>query len=118
MIAHPHFSPLTPEEYLQLEEKAELKHEYIDGEVYAMAEATDAHVTLLLNLAAGWLSHLCGSDGRIYTADMKTRLEEKTRFFYPDILVTCDPRDRETPLYKRFPGLIVEVLSDSTEGFD
>jgi Uma2 family endonuclease len=118
MIAHPNFSPPTPEEYLQLEEKAEFKHEYIDGGVYAMAGATDAHVTIMLNLAAGLLSHLRGSDCRVYIADMKVRLEEKNRFFYPDILVTCDPRDRETPLYKRFPGLIVEVLSDSTEAFD
>jgi Uma2 family endonuclease len=45
MSTHANFSPLTPEEYLQLEEKAEFKHEYIEGEVYAMAGATDAQVT-------------------------------------------------------------------------
>jgi Uma2 family endonuclease len=49
---------------------------------------------------------------------MKARIEALNRFYYPDVLVTCDPRDLETPTYKRFPTLTVEVLSDSTEAFD
>jgi Uma2 family endonuclease len=118
MIASPSFIPLTPDEYLELEEKAEIKHEYIDGEVYAMAGANDGHVTIALNLASDLRSHLRGSDCRVYIADMKARLEQRNRFFYPDVMVTRDPRDRETDTYKRFPCLIVEVLSDSTEAFD
>ena len=49
---------------------------------------------------------------------MKARIEALNRFYYPDVLVTGNPRDLETPIYKRFPTLIVEVLSDSTEAFD
>jgi Uma2 family endonuclease len=49
---------------------------------------------------------------------MKARIEARNRFYYPDIMVTCDPRDQETSTYKRFPKLVVEVLSDSTEAFD
>ena len=49
---------------------------------------------------------------------MKARIEARSYFYYPDVMVTCDPRDQETPNYKRFPKLIVEVLSDSTEAFD
>ncbi|ASC71761.1 hypothetical protein XM38_027150 [Halomicronema hongdechloris C2206] len=49
---------------------------------------------------------------------MKARIEARNRFFYPDVMVTCDGRDRETSDYKRFPKLIVEVLSESTEAFD
>jgi Uma2 family endonuclease len=117
MIASPQ-PYLSPEEYLQMEESSPIKHEYRDGEIYAMAGANDAHVTITLNLAALLRSHVRGSGCRVYIADMKARLEQLNRFYYPDILVTCDPRDQETDTYKRFPKLIVEVLSDSTELFD
>jgi Uma2 family endonuclease len=109
---------LSPEEYLQLETHSPTKHEYFDGEIFAMAGATDAHVTIAGNLFADLRSHLRGSGCRIFISDMKARIDKRNRFFYPDILVTCDPRDTETDTYKRFPKLIVEVLSKSTESFD
>ena len=109
---------LTPEEYLLLEEKSNIKHEYIDGQVYAMAGTTDTHNTIALNLALLIRNHFRGSDCRVYFADIKARIEKRNRFYYPDILVTCDPKDKETPTYKRFPKLIIEILSDSTEAFD
>ena len=118
MIASPNYIYLTPEEYLKLEEKSNIKHEYIDGYAYAMAGAIDAHVTIALNLASSLRNHLRGSGCRVYIADMKARIESINRYFYPDVMVTCDRRDRETPQYKQFPCLIVEVLSDSTEAFD
>ncbi|MBP0015984.1 MAG: Uma2 family endonuclease [Cyanobacteria bacterium SBLK] len=109
---------LTPEEYLKLEESSPSKHEYIDGEIFAMAGTTDSHNTIALNLALLIRNHLRGNSCRVYFADLKIRIEAKNRFYYPDLLVTCDPRDRETPTYKRFPKLIIEVLSDSTEAKD
>jgi Uma2 family endonuclease len=118
MIASPQQSHLTPEEYLQMEEQSPLKHEYIDGQIYAMAGASDPHVTIAGNLFALLRSHVRGSGCRVYISDMKARIESFNRFYYPDVMVTCDPRDQETPTYKRFPTLIVEVLSDSTEAFD
>jgi Uma2 family endonuclease len=118
MIASPQNSHLTPEEYLQLEETSSIKHEYIDGEVYAMAGATDAHVTIALNIAILLRNHLRGSGCRVYISDMKTSIESKNRFYYPDVMVTCDDRDQNNTTYKQFPKLIIEVLSDSTEAFD
>ncbi|OYE05894.1 Uma2 family endonuclease [Nostoc sp. 'Peltigera membranacea cyanobiont' 232] len=109
---------LTPETYLELEEKSNIKHEYIDGQVYAMAGTTDIHNTIALNLALLIRNHFRGSGCRVYFADIKAKLEKRNRFYYPDIIVTCDSKDRETPTYKRFPKLIIEVLSESTEGFD
>lgn len=109
---------LTPEEYLELETHSPVKHEYFDGEVVAMAGATDAHVTIAGNLFAELRSHLRGSGCRVFISDMKAHIEDRNRFFYPDLLVTCDTRDNETATYKSFPKLIVEVLSDSTEAFD
>ncbi|MEH1796178.1 Uma2 family endonuclease [Nostoc sp.] len=109
---------LTPETYLELEEKSNIKHEYIDGQVYAMAGTTDIYNTIALNLALLIRNHFRGSGCRVYFADIKAKLEKRNRFYYPDIIVTCDSKDRETPTYKRFPKLIIEVLSESTEGFD
>lgn len=118
MIAFPQYPYLTPDEYLQIEDMGNIKHEYIDGRVYAMSGASDPHVTIAGNLFALLRSHVRGSGCRVYIADMKARIESLNRFYYPDVMVTCDPRDQETFTYKRFPCLIVEVLSDSTEAFD
>lgn len=118
MIASPQNSFITPEKYLQLEADSDLKHEYIDGEVCAMAGATDTHVTIAGNIFALLLSHLRGSGCRVYISDMKVKIETKNRFFYPDVMVTCETQDRENSTYKQFPRLIIEVLSDSTEAFD
>lgn len=118
MIASPQLPYLTPAEYLQMEGNSLIKHEYIDGQIYAMVGANDAHVTIAGNLFTLLRHHMRGTGCRAYISDMKVRIESLNRYFYPDILVTCDPCDQETPLEKRFPRLIVEVLSDSTEAFD
>ncbi|MEQ9621058.1 Uma2 family endonuclease [Coleofasciculus chthonoplastes] len=118
MIASPRHPYLTPDQYLKMEEQSPIKHEYIDGQIYAMAGASDPHVTIAGNLFALLRSHVRGSGCRVYISDMKARIESLNRFYYPDVMVTCDPLDQETSTYKRFPTLIVEVLSDSTEAFD
>lgn len=118
MIALSDSTFLTPEAYLQLEEKSNIKHEYLDGQVYAMAGTTDTHNTIVGNLFILIRNHLRGSDCRVYFADIKARLEKRNRFYYPDIIVTCDPKDREKSTYKSFSKVIIEVLSESTEAFD
>ncbi|MFH7243274.1 MAG: Uma2 family endonuclease [Spirulina sp.] len=117
MVASPQPS-LTTQDYLALEAKSPIKHEYIDGEAYAMAGASDAHVTIVVNLAALLRNHVRGSGCRVYIADMKARIEARNCFYYPDVMVTCDERDQENDTYKCFPKLIIEVLPDSTEAFD
>jgi Uma2 family endonuclease len=117
MIALPQ-SFLSPEAYLQLEQQSQTKQEYINGAVYAMAGASDAHVTIAGNLFARLLNHLRGGGCRVYIADMKVRILDRNCFYYPDFMVTCNPQDQTTPTYKQFPKLIVEVLSNSTEAFD
>ena len=110
-----HFSP---DAYLEWEKAGDVKHEYLNGEVFALAGAKDAHVTVCGNLFALLHAHLRGGPCRVYIADMKVSVEKVNAFFYPDIAVTCDPRDREMEYYKRFPTIIVEVLSESTAAFD
>lgn len=109
---------MNADKYLEMEEKSPIKHEYIDGQIYAMADVSDPHVTIVGNLAALLLNHVRGLGFRLYISAMKARIESLNRFYYPDVMVTCDERDKQTPNHKQFPCLIVEVLSDSTEAFD
>jgi len=111
---------ISPQEYLEGEPLAEIKHEYIDGEVYAMAGASDAHVTVAGNAFASLKTHLRGSNCRTYISDMKVRIGEDNAFFYPDVMVCCEPSDleEEQNYLKKSPKLIIEVLSPSTESKD
>ena len=112
---------MTRQEYLDWEEQQETKHEFLDGlvyEVYAMTGARDAHVTIAGNVFALFKAHLRGKSCRVYISDMKVQLAESDGVFYPDVFVTCDPRDRSTDYHKSYPCLIVEVLSPSTAGYD
>ncbi|BAZ68458.1 MAG: Uma2 family endonuclease [Pelatocladus maniniholoensis HA4357-MV3] len=113
--SHPY---LSPEEYLETEKSSPIKHEYIQGQIYAMSGASDAHVTITANLVTLLRNHIRGTGCRVYVADMKTRIETLNIFYYPDIMVTCDQRDTKFEYFKCYPSLIIEVLSPSTEAFD
>lgn len=86
--------PFGPDDYLAWERDQPCRNEYVDGEVLAMSGASDAHGTAAGNLFAGLHASLRGTPCRPFIADMKVRVEAANGFFYPDILVTCDPRDR------------------------
>lgn len=88
------------------------------GEVFAMVGVRQAHNVATLNLASHLRSELKGSPCRVFVESVKTRIEAADCFFYPDVVVTCDARDRATPEYLSHPLLVVEVLSDSTAAFD
>jgi Uma2 family endonuclease len=111
--------PLTVEEYLAGEQRSEVRHEYLGGVVYAMAGASAEHNTISLNLAAALKGHLRGRPCHTFMADVKVRLTVANDdiFYYPDVMVACDPRDTDR-FFKRFPKVLVEVLSDTTERTD
>lgn len=111
----PHFSP---EEYLAWEAEQTEKHEYVDGEVFAMAGAAEGHVTVTGNMYMALRQHLKGSPCRTFMADMKVQAHADSAFYYPDVLVTCSALDTKDPLVKREPSLLVEVLSPSTAAYD
>ncbi|BCX87899.1 hypothetical protein MIN45_P0266 [Methylomarinovum tepidoasis] len=112
-------SRLTAEEYLDFEQKSfEIKHEYLAGEIWAMVGGTDRHNIVALNLASFLKAKLRGTPCRTFMADMKLRIDAADAFFYPDVFVTCDRRDRDERLYKRHPLFVAEVVSPSTELFD
>lgn len=116
-VTQPSFT-LTPQAYLEWEKDNEIKHEFVDGDVFAMAGAKDAHVTVAGNLFALLHAHVKGSPCRPYISDMKVQVEKANAFFYPDVMITCDERDRHKDYFKNHPILIAEILSESTAAFD
>ena len=109
---------LTPEEYLVWEEKQLEKHEYIDGEVYAMSGGSVNHGRIAIRFTAMFDAHLDNSVCITGNSDIKVNIVETSNYTYPDASVTCDERDKGTIDYFTYPCLIVEVLSDSTEAYD
>ncbi|WP_103667071.1 Uma2 family endonuclease [Pseudanabaena sp. BC1403] len=117
MIAVPQ-NYFSADEYLRWEEQQEEKHEYIDGQVYAMAGASENHVDITTNLTVILSNHLRGKDCKLFPSDMRLNIASKKIYYYPDLLVTCDERDRFNKKQKNYPCLIIEVLSESTESKD
>ena len=110
---------ITVDEYIEGEWTSEIRHEYIGGQVFAMSGGSEAHNSLCLTLASAIRQHLRGKPCKVFMTDMKLRLNiaEDDIFYYPDVLVTCDPSDSEK-YFKTKPVLIIEVLSPSTERLD
>ena len=104
--------------YLAWEAEQSTKHEYHDGEVFAMAGASDAHVTVAGNVYMALRNHLRGSPCSVFISAMKLRVEEDNAFFYPDVFVTCAESDRGQSHSKSAPVLVVEVLSPATSAYD
>ena len=105
---------LTIDEYLAFERHSDVRHEYIDGEVFAMAGASRAHNRIAGNLFTAIDLHLRDTSCRAFVSDMKVLVD--TRFYYPDLLVSCsDIANEPNEYYETAPRMIVEVLSESTE---
>lgn len=108
----------TVEEYLRLEQESAVKHEYVDGHVYAMAGGTQAHSELGVVAVALLRSLARGGPCRAFNSDLKVNVSPHI-YFYPDASVSCDPRDRQPRAREIWhPTLVVEVLSPSTAVYD
>ncbi len=119
MIAVSSHSPkLTPTEYFAWEEQQLCRHEYINGEVYAMSGGTQNHSRIALKVAALLDNHLSDGSCRVFNSDCRVNLVGTNDYTYPDASVSCDPKDKTTTQYITYPCLIVEVLSESTEAYD
>jgi Uma2 family endonuclease len=108
----------TPEEYFAWEEQQLERHEYLDGEVYAMSGGSINHSEIAVNFVTILKNHLRGSGYKTLSSDVRVNIFQSDNYVYPDISVTCDDRDKLTPQYITYPCLIVEVLSPSTEAYD
>ena len=111
-------SPFTAAEYLVWEADQVGRHEFFDGEVFAMAGAGEADNTLAGNIYIHLREHLRGTPCRVFMSDMKLKPAHANHYFYPDLMVTCSAADRENRMIKGEPTLIVEILSASTVAYD
>ena len=110
---------VTVEEYLEGERKSEVRHEYVAGDIYAMAGASRTHNIIALNIADTLRALLRGSGRPPFITDMKVRVRTRgeTLFYYPDVFVSCDPRDTDV-YFSDYPSIIFEVLSPDTKRLD
>lgn len=104
------------EDYLEGEKISPVKHEYVDGEVYAMAGASDNHSRISVNFITALSNHLRDSTCEPFAGDTKVRAAINV-YYYPDVLVSCE-ENPESPYFRNAPILIIEVTSPSTENID
>jgi Uma2 family endonuclease len=117
MIAKFQSVAMSPTEYLAWESEQDIKHEYENGKIIAMTGGTIPHSQISANLAALLIPHLRGKGCKVTVSDAKVTTPSG-KYYYPDLVVTCDDRDRFARDFLQHPTLIVEVLSPATEARD
>jgi Uma2 family endonuclease len=115
MIAAESLPRMTVSEYLAFEQESEIRHELVDGYLYAMTGASDRHEEIAANLLAALHGHLQGTGCRVYGSNLKIRVGDD--FFYPDLFVRCSKR-RGDSYFKTDPMLVIEILSPNTQRYD
>ncbi|HEY0048014.1 MAG TPA: Uma2 family endonuclease [Pyrinomonadaceae bacterium] len=109
-------SKISVEDYLEGEKISPVKHEYVYGEIYAMAGTSDNHNRIVGNLVNSLLNHLRDSSCEPFFGDIKVRVSPNV-YYYPDVLVSCE-ENPENSYFRNQPILIVEVISPSTREID
>lgn len=104
-------------DYLKAEESSQIRHEYLNGQIFAMTGRSREHNLITLNIDTQLRNHLRGKSCQVFVSDMKVRIEKDDVSYYADVVVTCNPQDKEN-FFLTKPCLIVEVLSPSTENID
>ena len=108
---------MSPEEYLAWETEQDIKHEYENGKIIAMTGGTIPHSQISANFSALLIPHLRGKGCKVAVSDAKVTTKSG-KYYYPDLVVTCDERDRFARDFLQYPSLIAEVLSPATEARD
>jgi Uma2 family endonuclease len=111
---------LTPEEYLEFERKSEERHEYFDGEIFAMSGAKRNHNVVAWNIGGELRQKLKGKNCEAYPADMRVFVPETGLYAYPDLVVVCGEPEFKDNVFDTLlnPILLIEILSESTESYD
>lgn len=120
MVAVSQMRRMSYADYLALEREADVRHEYINGEAFAMAGGTPRHAKLKTNLTGLMFAALGSGPCQAYDADLKVRIVATGMATYPDLTIVCGPLERhpEDPNAIANPTVVFEVLSDSTEAWD
>jgi Uma2 family endonuclease len=111
---------ISPEQYLAIERRSDVKHEYYAGEMFAMAGATEEHNLLAANVLAALHLQFKGRPCKVYSSDMRVKVVATGLRTYPDVVALCGEAEFEDDVHDTLtnPALLVEVLSDSTEAYD
>lgn len=109
---------MSAHDFLVWEASAPTRHEFVAGEVFAMAGASRDHVTVCFNLIHALRAALKGKSCQPFGMDMKLRVEATDSYFYPDLFVTCSPADLAASEVMSEPTVVIEVLSASTAAYD
>src|SRR5215218_3291887 len=113
----PHY---TLQEYLAIERSSQQKNEYLNGEIFAMGGASERHNLIVGNVFASLHAQLRGQPCKVYSSDMRVKIDTTGLYTYPDVVALCgearfDDEQHDTLIN---PNIIIEVLSKSTEGYD
>jgi Uma2 family endonuclease len=109
----------TLQEYLDLEKSTEVRHEYLDGEVFAMGGASWPHVVIVSNIVRYLGNQLEGRGCQVTSNDLRVKVPGTGLYTYPDVTVVCGKPQFEQPGDSLLnPVVVAEVLSDSTEAYD
>ncbi len=109
---------ITVEEYFEMEERSEIRHEYYDGEIRAMAGTTLKHNEIVQNITSFIRSKFRTKGCKVFTESVKLEAIKHFYYPYPDVMLTCDKEDIDADYLIKNPSLIVEVLSKSTAQHD
>ncbi len=109
---------LTENDYLQYELSASVKHEYVDGQIYAMAGASEKHNLITGNVFSVLRNASRGKGCKVFSSDMKLRIPQTYAYYYPDVMLICQSGKEDDEYYKHQPCLIAEVLSKNTQATD
>lgn len=112
---------MAPQEYLEFERDSEIKHEYFDGEIFAMVGASLNHNKITINLVRELGTRLKDSSCDLFSNDLRVKIQEIDKYTYPDIVIVCGDIELEKNSGMETllnPLVIIEVLSDSTEAYD
>ncbi len=111
-------SHFSQEEYLAWEADQQERYEYLAGELFCMVGVRQSHAIVAGNIFSELHQQLKGKPCRPFISDMKLKIDAAEAFCYPDIMVSCDERDKQAELYLEHPSLIIEILSESTASYD
>lgn len=109
---------MSVEEYLEWEPQQDVRYEYVNGEVFAMTGGTIPHNDIILNFYTNLYSPLRFKNYKVNVIDVKVQVTPQSPYYYPDVIVSCDPEDLKARKFYQNPKLIAEVLSPGTSSKD
>jgi Uma2 family endonuclease len=117
MSARTTLALLSEADYLEGEKHSPVRHEYVAGRVFAMSGSSRAHNRIAGNLFTWLKAKIAGTPCEVYMSDVKLRIAHRQIYYYPDLVLACDPKDSHEYYLER-PCLVVEILSPSTAKID